>query len=372
MKRHLKALRHEHRRRKREYWQRSEARRRSCLRQWNFERLNSIAPYVRNPAKPKSTARCVTAPAAIDLSDDFKETVVFLNRVRECASASLGKFFVDFTTIRHLTAAGALLLVAEFDRWRELIEKQRLEPIEVEKWDPVVRNRLIEMGFFDLLGSSRKVERADDGQPVDGERYLPFISGHRSEGEKAKQLRVEIERLGPELRDKQSLFEGLTEAMTNVEHHAYPEGATIKRWWMSASVDATGRRLRVMFVDHGLGIPRTLPPDIVEAALAALAVGPLEEVVKSDAKLIKAAVSLQRSKTKKLNRGWGLKRDIQGYIERHEAVGSLRIVSGRGQYKYKKQTGQRSKISLKALPVPFNGTFIEWIVEEYAMSEDNE
>lgn len=372
VKRQERLVRLEQRRRIRVYRRRKKARERSRLQQLCRERLSTIAPYVQHPTRRNTRARCIRAPESINLSENFEETIDFLNRVRECASASMGRFFVDFTTIRDLTPAGALLLVAEFDRWRELIKKQRLEPIELEKWNPVVTNRLIEMGFFDLLGSSKRIDRVADVNFGDGERYLPFISGHRAEGEKAKQLRVEIERLGPKLRDRQSLFEGLTEAMTNVEHHAYPADAQMKRWWMSASVDATGQRLRVMFLDHGLGIPQTLPPDIVEAAMAAMAIGPLEELIKSDAKLIRAAISLQRSQTGKPNRGWGLKRDVQGYIERHDAVGSLRIVSRKGQYRYRKQTGQRGRISTKALPVPFKGTFIEWIIEEYAASESHD
>ena len=371
VKRFLKVRRLNHRRRERLFRRRAASKAKRARQRLNFERLNAIAPYVDHPVRPKVKARRIQAPESINLSENYRETVEFLNDVRTCASIGRGRLFVDFTTIKNITPAGALLLVAEFDRWRTLNSLKRLEPLELDKWDPVVKNRLVEMGFFELLRSSSHSKIVDEDQR-DEERYLPFISGAGAEGEKARQLRVEIEKLGPKLRDRHSLFEGLTEAMTNVEHHAYHPGANLKRWWMSASVDATGQRLRVMFVDHGLGIPNTLPPDLVEAAMAAMAIGPFEHLFKSDAKLIKAAVSLRRSQTGKLNRGWGLKRDIRGYIERHEAVGSLRIVSGRGQYRYMKETGRKAKITTRALPIPFNGTFIEWIVEEYAASDNHD
>jgi anti-sigma regulatory factor (Ser/Thr protein kinase) len=298
--------------------------------------------------------------------------VQFLSELRQCYSAIAGRFFADFTTIESISPAGALLLVAECDRWRETIAKQKLEPLNVNQWHPEVRNRLLEMGFFRLMRSTKPVVRQDIQGADESEQYLPFESGHKAEGIKAQALRLEIEKLGPKLRDHESLFEGLTEAMTNVEHHAYPVSAKVRRWWMSASVNATGRRLTVMFVDHGVGIPRTLPPDVVEHVRSALAQGGFEKLVKSDAKLIKAAVSLARSQTLKPHRGNGLKRDIQGYIERHDAVGSLLIISGRGQYRYTKQSGLKGKATTKALPIAFNGTFIEWVIEEYAASESHD
>ncbi len=338
------------------------------------KRLDRIAPRMPNPARPGKTARTLLPPVRINLRDDYAETVTFLKQVRHLAETISGKFLVDFTGIQEITAAGALLMVAEFDRWRELVPYQWLNPVQLDKWNPSVRKRLTDMGFFDVMRSrNRFMPPAEDQDGSDGgEKYLKFSSGHKSEGEKAKALREAIEELGPILADRSLLFEGLTEAMTNVDHHAYRPDWKVKRWWMSASVDATGRRLRVMFVDHGVGIPRTLPKEFVEEVRSAAAQGPLNKILMPDARLIKAAVSDRRTKTMAENRGWGLKQNIRGYIDQHEGQGSLRIISGHGQYVYTKETGKKGKISLRALPVPFEGTFIEWIVEEYAARSSDE
>ncbi|NII75174.1 anti-sigma regulatory factor (Ser/Thr protein kinase) [Dyella sp. SG562] len=317
--------------------------------------------------------RPIKAPPHLNLQDAFSETVDFLSLVRQTSTSILGKFYVDFTTVETLTPAAALLVVAEFDRWRELVKSRSLRPIDLDQWKPEVYNILYEMGFFDLL-STGKVKVPMPSHPVNvDERYLSFVSGHEAEGNKAKQLRLGIEALGPKLRQRNLLFQGLTEAMTNVKHHAYNVGDHVKRWWMSASVDTTGRRLRIMFLDHGLSIPVVLPRRKMERLRAvAEFILPLPQLLKSDASLIQAAVELNRSGTGQDHRGFGLNRDIQGYIENLDARGKLRILSGRGQYVYEKSPGQSGSASTKALPAKFGGTFIEWIIEDYAAGDKDD
>jgi hypothetical protein len=143
------------RRQNRQYKRRSKAKWLAYVKQLRKEHLSAIAPLTQHPFKPKVRARCIEAPASINLTANYLETIKFLKNVRECASAGAARFFVDFKTIKEITPAGALLLVAEFDRWREMVQQQRLEPLDLESWDPVVKTRLLEMGFFDLLRSTR-------------------------------------------------------------------------------------------------------------------------------------------------------------------------------------------------------------------------
>lgn len=364
MQKWKKEIRLGRRRTRRILRRRTKRRETARYRQMGHDRLVARLPKRRRPNGRRK--RCIEAPKHLDLRDNFAKTVEFLETVRACAGSMVGKFYVDFTTLETLTPAAALLVVAEFDRWRELERGQRLGPIDIDKWDPTVRNRLLDMGFFELLGTIEPVQRVD--HPDDGELYLPFSSGHRSEGEKAKSLRLAIESLGPKLRSPELLFQGLTEAMTNVQHHAYDDSAAVKRWWMSASVDQTGKRLRVMFVDHGLGIPRTLSLERVERfRRSAAAILPLGELLKNDAKLIEAAMVLNRSSTEELHRGFGLNRDVQGYIENLDVAGRLRIFSKRGQYTYSKNPGEKGRVKMSESPVSFDGTFIEWIIEDYAV-----
>jgi anti-sigma regulatory factor (Ser/Thr protein kinase) len=332
--------------------------------QWVFQH----APFRELPDGSSQRSRCITPPSTVSLSSNYKETIEFLEAVRATAGVLKGTFWVDFTKIKHVTPAGALLLVAEFDRWKEKTAGERLRSLDLPQWTPSVRKRLKDMGFFTVLNASCDLVDPED---PDEERFLEFVTGHKSEGAKAQHLRQAIEGLGAKLRDANALYDGLIEAMTNVEHHAYPVDAQVKRWWMSASVNSTSNKLTVMFVDHGLTIPRTLPKsdlwEVIRAGIGGM--GVLSGLLKDHARLIEAAISVDRTRLQTKHRGNGLKRDIQGYVELHEAVGSMRIISGSGQYIFRKRSSQADEVELTKLPVPFRGTFIEWVIEDYATSE---
>lgn len=324
-----------------------------------------IAPRVFVPDLRRAV-HTLTAPERINLSRDYDETARFLENVRTLARSLRSKLHVDLRTVRQITPAGALALVAEFDRWREISTGRRLKPVHLRDWQPDVRRKLLQMGFFDVLNARHDV--ADD-EPVPGEEtYLPFLSGHGSQGNLAQELRSSIERLGPKLTDRQLLYDGLVEAMTNVKQHAYSPTAKVKRWWMSASVDVNGNRLTVMFLDHGSSIPRTLPRSTVwERVRPVLEL--LGAEVSDDAKMIQAALSAKRSRTGQENRGRGLREDIRGFIEEHEADGRLRVLSARGRCTFNKARGEDGRFEVERLDRPFKGTFLEWRIQDYSHGE---
>lgn len=311
--------------------------------------------------------RVVESPKKINLSDNYVETIEFLRRVKFVADELHGRFHVDLTSVEEITPAGALVLVATFDRWREMVRERRLKPVALAQWNPEVRRKLREMGFFEVLNARCHI---DDKAGPNDDRYLPFLTGIGSEGDQAKLLRRKIEEFGPELADRGALYDGLVEAMTNVKHHAYGEGEAIRRWWMSASVNVANNRLTVMFLDHGLSIPATLPRSKVwEQARGWLAkLG--ADAFKDDARLIEAALSIEKSRTGHEYRGNGLRQDIRGYIETHEAKGRLRVLSRNGKCVFEKSAGGEESMRVERLPSPLLGTFIEWTIEEYAASED--
>jgi len=288
------------------------------------------------------------------------------------SSTFSGRFRVNLCPLKEITPAAALLMVAEFDRWNELLSPLKIRPIDIDDWNPAVRTKLNEMGFFELLSAKKDFEEV----LTDEERFLPFLSGHRSEGDQAKRLRLAIEALGPKLKDRQALYDGLVEAMTNVSHHAYNQGWPVPRWWMSASVNAKSGRLTVMFLDHGMTIPKTLPlSDLWEnvrgmlfqmgAALTGLALS-------DDAQLIQAAMLVERSRTEEEHRGNGLPRDILGYVKTHSSSGRLRIFSRHGKYTFRKLADGSTTVETTTLPVPLKGTFIEWTIEDYAEGESDD
>lgn len=327
-----------------------------------LQQAHLLAPkqYVKDLGRSVSVLKC---PKRINLSDGYEETIAFLDKVRMVAKRLNGRLHVDFTVAEEISPAGALLLVAEFDKWRRMLPDRRLKPVSLNQWSPNVRRKLKEMGFFEMLGT--KCDLVDD-VPADADQYVPFLVGDASEGAQAKNLRQSIEAMGPKLADRGALYDGLVEAMTNVKQHAYQQEDRIKLWWTSASVNVRRNKLTVMFLDHGAGIPATLPRseiwELVRGFMKKLNADPF----KDDAKLIQAALAVEKSRTGLEHRGNGLRQDIKGYIDSHAARGTLRIFSRRGKLVYTKEMDGTEKTEVHSLPTPMLGTFLEWTVEEYA------
>ena len=207
------------------------------------------------------------------------------------------------------------------------------------------------MGFFGLLGIPR-----DSKANNSGVRYVQFRSGSRVDGEAIEKLR-EYD-LGPAVNvpNRKLLFAAVTEAMTNVVHHAYPHKhhEQIREWWLAAAYDAELRVLVILIYDQGDGIPSTLPRKGVEYFQ--------DMLPKSDGLRIKAAHELSRSTSGESYRGHGLKRDIQEYVKAFKGRGTYRVISGRGEYVLETGT-DRSIPEIRSKKRRLRGTLIEWRLE---------
>jgi hypothetical protein len=163
------------------------------------------------------------------------------------------------------------------------------------------------MGLFELL----KLPPLENNSPTNDTTFLKFISGKNSEGEKAKQLRENIERvIGKSLEQKLHLFDGLTEAFTNTTQHAYDKDNSkeFDKWWITASYKQEDKKLIVSMYDRGNSIPTTMHTDKKWSWIW------LDERKRTKhSKLIKIAMETSfknkntRTKTEEPNRGKGLK-----------------------------------------------------------------
>ena len=231
-----------------------------------------------------------------------------------------------------------------------------MRALDLDQWNPTVRRLLKEMGFFELLRMSPPPSSA----PQSGERYVKFRSGATVDGEAIDKLR-ELE-LAPYISvpNRNLLFTAVTEAMTNVKHHAYQDRDIYSfgpgHWWLSAAFDTQEQELIVMIYDQGHGIPSTLPKTRGEALRARFS-----EYIADDARLIEAAHKISRSKSEEWHRGSGLDRDIRRYIEVFEGNGTYRIISGRGEYTV--SSGVSGRTTRRSFGRSLEGTFIQWRLE---------
>lgn len=316
-------------------------------------------PARSNPPQVHGSFIPIHCPEVLSLEDNFDGVVKLLDDIRMKTQRHRNKrIHIDFKPIRTIKPSAALVLAAELDRWnRQLaIRKSKLVAVDVEEWDNTVRRLLREMGFFDLL----KVACIPEEGSSTGIQYVQFCSGAKVDGKVIDDLRRLHLEPSVSIPNKHLLYAAVTEAMTNVVHHAYRDQTTLgvpKHWWLSAAYDAQSREVAVMIYDQGSGIPATLPRKFSERIRDWFP----ENLTKDDAHMIQAAHNLSRTTTSSPSRGHGLQRDIRRYIEELDCHGRYRVISNRGEYIVETGTSSDKIISHKH---PLNGTLIEWRLKQ--------
>jgi hypothetical protein len=223
-----------------------------------------------------------------------------------------------------------------------------------------IERLLTESGFFKLLGV-RSRERV--AKPSRARRYIQFKSDMGLAKTRIREVREEILKddfLMP-IRVRNKIFRAISEAATNVGHHAYTNKSFITseaardlfgRWWLLASLNRPNNSFTLVFSDTGVGIPKTLPRKYgIEQVRAAISVLPGFQV--DDGQMIEAAMVLGRTRTHLDNRGKGLL-DLTQLIDLLGG-GEMNIYSRHGVVKYT-SGGTTHRNCGRAV----EGTLIEW------------
>lgn len=278
--------------------------------------------------------------------------------------------YTDFASIKRITPAAALVLASEYDRILSLYNiPEWLTAINIEKWNEDVLTTLRDVGFLSLLNVEDPRELAVRG----GKYIVPFLSGAKVYGAQIdKLIRTMAELAGARgIEDSERLlqmtrvYDGLGEAIQNVEDHAYPAGAfkddrVLKKWWITGSVEPSKKRFTVVIYDHGVSIPVSLPlwrrfGEFRTAFAKTFGIDYDSKSPDHDGETISQAVQLGWTSTGKAWHGKGLPmiRDIVDNC----ASGTLRIFSRCGQYSYESAS---SKASYSSRKLPISGTLVEW------------
>jgi hypothetical protein len=234
-----------------------------------------------------------------------------------------------------------------------------------------IERLLTDSGFLKMLGvRPRKLK----GRPASGTRFVKCKSDIVMNSKYIPELRDEL--MGDDLEMPQQVgkmvFRALSEAMANVNHHAYENkklsNGLVGRWWLGAQLSTRKNYFELTFYDAGVGIPKTLhrkyTAEMIRGALSLL-----PGILPDDAQMIQAAVELGRSRTGLDNRGKGLL-DIHSLITRL-GVGALTIFSRGGRYRYDAVNGASSQNDQNFV----EGTLIKWEIpldKVTALSESKE
>ena len=284
---------------------------------------------------PWANAKRIMAPSVISLLDDqaHTELLQFLDRLRSTTKCR-GFFLIDFSGTTRVHADGMILFRAELCQVVHGGMKGshfRCKP----PYNAKVKEVLQQTGIFKLLGQQVTIQPRHPDVV-----HWRTANGVRAEGEKSEQVLGEYEgRVAQELLS--GLFVGITEAMTNICHHAYME-PTVRTgaqqfcrkntesgegWWMFSQ--RRNHSLHVVICDLGVGIPGSLPdrrPGLVEKLLSF-------RLGDRDSKYIEFAVEDSISRTGETHRGKGLGQIANGLLQ-HSPDSELIIFSNRGCYKY--------------------------------------
>ncbi len=274
--------------------------------------------------------------------------------------------YVDFSKITMLGTGAAVVLTALFDRLRR--KSGRVPPtINLHEWSNAAFTVLFELGFFEIVGHTSVNETFRDSSNGDV-RTMAMISGTNSDelryaSESILQLSKFIDDDAPLPSNVQkALNSALGEAMTNVANHAYPDdcpdqSSKINRWWISASANRSRRSLTVVVYDQGATIPWTLPKRSWASTFSPSRL--VSNVVSDhpfplDSDYIEYALGEGSTQTERPERGQGLPqmRDLVRIC----GGGSLTILSRGGKCCYRPGVA----VQLESLPVPLEGTLIEW------------
>lgn len=271
-------------------------------------------------------------PTNVDLEQNPLETCEFISEVRQLVRNGT-RLRLLFNDTKSIKLSALVLLLAQIHKLRLEFGQNHITGSYPES--PRIERLLSDSGFYKLL---QVKSRKSNTTPSKLSRFIRFKTDQKPNSSEIPNLRIEL--LGDDLKMpypiRKTIFRALSEAMTNVNHHAYKtKNITVSllggRWWMVANISERTKLFTLAFYDAGVGIPKTLPRKYpIEKIRVALSL--LPGFQPDDGQMIRAAMELGRTSTNESNRGKGLL-DLAKLID-IAGAGSMHIYSRNGAYKY--------------------------------------
>lgn len=268
------------------------------------------------------------------------DTLESLNRHLQRGAA---KIKLDWSGVQRIYPGGMLMMIAHLELLAELW------PGRIRFACPKGSLAAQLIRHFDL---GAKFGVAADGNTPRHQSVLPwrFATGADVDGALIdRHITGFANRLASDVPD--GLYRALSEATTNVQHHAYPESSGVpvimKRWWLFSRVEeaSSGKDgvIYLAFYDVGVGIPTSmrnclqgLREHSLEVVRMVLSEFGIDEDLGQDAKLLRLAVEHTRTSTGLPFRGKGLPEMREFVVE--TSGGRMTIISGRAQYSVRSES----------------------------------
>jgi hypothetical protein len=267
-----------------------------------------------------------------------RETESFFENVN--LNLILGRSVViDFSKLERLFPCGVLVFMGWVDEWVSMFpEKLRANYPK----DDLVEQMLQHVGVLDKLG----LECRKTVDHTDVKRWH-FYHGKNADATQMEPFMLELQKLLGEERQL-GLGTCVSEAMTNVRHHAYLS-ESFNSWWIFATI--TDRTVFMAIYDRGQSIPASL---LAKPTVASLLTAKIWGEKRGDYKLIAAAVG-GRTSTRLPYRGKGLP-DMLDFTK-NSPNSKLGIFSRNGFFHF---DNHETSGKLRA---PINGTLVIWTLK---------
>ena len=242
---------------------------------------------------------------------------------------------LDFSKTKKMFTEGTLYLLAELETLK--ITNPDIQFSLIPSKEIIVNQGLKQTGILELLGVSLNFEDMEFDETV---KYWKYSSGHKVEMDSAEDMLDDFDDLLSES-SSTSIFNSITEAVTNCHHHAYLEKRFIndpmkaKKWWIFSQ--EKDNKLSICVCDLGIGIPKSLlrnSENVAEDWFSSLKnfLKSHKEKYDKDSASIKAAIEIGNTRTNLVNRGKGLNQIINQISTLCDHKASIAILSNKGSY----------------------------------------
>jgi len=240
------------------------------------------------------TTICIEKPASRkDLTD-------FIINLKEYITTSSLPISIDFKKTKNIYVAGAILFLHEISVIKQkAVEKKQIIKIKQPHHHSKIDQVLSQIGFYELFNIRKKVysNRMDV-------IHWRVINGTKQSWEgHGEVIEKEITRLNISKENTRALMKGLSEALTNTNDHAYPEGKDKNGWYIFFQFKDD--KFFLIFSDLGVGIRETIRAKSVWDTLKKLVSGN-EDNPETDSEHILLAAQYGKTQTGQDNRGKGI------------------------------------------------------------------
>lgn len=298
-----------------------------------------MAVIQRTPPARRMRRYVIQAPPELCVyqDDTYTATFRFLAAIVDTAIMNRVPITLDLRKVKYFSAGASLMLFAHVSAAQVITGQTDIVRLLVPD-DKVCRREMVRSGLFFACrpGGVTRLEK------LWGEESR-FLSGMDPEADYIRSLEaIERELRAPASED---VCRALAEAILNVSHHAYefldsnnPLRVLNKRWWQRFEVGPDG--LSMLLYDMGMGIARTLEPQILGGA---------------DELLLQRAMTKGESRLKEKGRGQGsvdIKRPVVG-----SDFTSLFMLTNAARLQFSTRHGIDAT---DRLTESVRGTYIEW------------